>query len=474
MSTLKSRVGATAAVAAHQSRASLPRPAAPIPHKKRLSPLGAARALGTNPITAFAEQAYEAPILKINFLQRLTLVNAPEAIERVLVGNAGNYKKSELQQRRLRPALGQGLLTAEGETWRKARRITSPLFNPKAIEHLFEDMRQAAEDMRERWLNRPADERAEPLDLAPEFQRLTYEIVSRSIFSGAMDEHRAQVHANMALYFESFGRIDLASLLKLPRWWPTPARRRAKPALSVFRAMVDQAVDERLQQDHEIDDLLDRLMREPDPKTGEVMSPVAVSDNVLTFLAAGHETTGNALAWTLYLLALFPDAEARVLAELEEACPGGSVDHQAIAELPFTRAVLKESFRLYPPAPFIGREALGEDELDGVPIRAGEQILIAPWLVHRHRLLWDAPDDFRPERFLGHAAEQIPRGAFIPFGLGPRICIGQGFAVQEILTVLATILPAFRFRLAEPDKVFPISRITLRPAEGLNMIVTPR
>jgi cytochrome P450 len=204
------------------------------------------------------------------------------------------------------------------------------------------------------------------------------------------------------------------------------------------------------------------------------MTPAAVADNVLTFLAAGHETTGNALAWILYLLALFPDAEAKVTDELRSVVGDRPSRREPFDNLVFTRAVVNEALRLYPPAPFMGREALGRDELAGCRIEKGTQVLISPWIVHRHRRLWDDPDAFRPERFMPPRDRNIPRGAFIPFGLGPRICIGRGFAVQEILVVLATILPVFRFVLLDPPAIMPQARITLRPARGMKMIVTPR
>jgi len=431
------------------------------------------RALRTNPITAFPEEAYQAPILEIGRLRKLMLVNDPDEIEHVLVGNAANYRKSLQQQRRLRPALGDGLLTAEGAEWHGARRIAAPLFNPGAVALLAEDMLEAAAVMRDRWLDRFQPER--PIDLAAEFQRLTYEIVSRTVFSGALDQDRARVHANMAIYFDTFGRIDLASLFNLPAWVPTQAALRARPALAVFRSVVDRIVAQRVADpEREASDLLDRLMRSPVPPTGKVMTPVAVADNVLTFLAAGHETTGNALAWILYLLALFPDTEARVTDELLSVLGDRPSSIDGLDKLVFTRAVVNEALRLYPPAPFMGREALDSDDLAGRRIEKGTQVVISPWIVHRHRKLWDAPDDFRPERFMPPNDREIPRGAFIPFGLGPRICIGRGFAIQEILVVLATILPAFRFRLVEPQSVEPQARITLRPAGGMPMIVSER
>jgi len=228
-------------------------------------------------------------------------------------------------------------LTAEGEAWRSGRRIAAPLFNPRAIALLFDDMRHATEAMVERWRDR--DEISTPMDLASEFQRLTYEIVSRTVFSGALDDDRVRVHANMAIYFDTLGRIDLASVINLPTWVPTPANRRARPALKVFRGVVDRVVAARVADaDRKVVDLLDRLMRAPDPTTGETLPPDAVSDNMLTFLAAGHETTGNALAWILYLLALYPGSESAVLEEMAAVFERGPMMRERFDRLVFTRA----------------------------------------------------------------------------------------------------------------------------------------
>jgi cytochrome P450 len=454
-----------------QSVAMVPIPAAPVPHPKRLTLLRAVRALRTNPITVFAEAAFEEPTLELDRRGKTLLVSDPSLIEHVLIGNASNYCKSVQQQRRLEPALGNGLLTAEGEDWRSTRRIASPLFSPKAVEGLFEDMQAASAEMCARWsglLDRP-------IDIAAEFQRLTYEIISRTVFSGALDADRVRIHASMALYFETIGRVDLGTIFNLPAWLSFVARHRAKPALGLFRGVVDQVVASRMANGaNEPPDLLDRLMRAMDPASGTTLGPDAVADNVLTFLAAGHETTGNALAWTLYLLALFPEWERAVLEEIQTVCADGSVSRDCLGQLVYTTAVVKEAMRLYPPAPFIGRQALGEDALDGKPVREGTQIVIAPWVVHRHRRLWQDPDRFSPDRFLPEHADAIPRGAFIPFGLGPRICIGQGLAMQEIAVVLATILPKFSFALAHPQDVFPLARITLRPARGVTMTIHER
>lgn len=451
----------------------LVQPAAPEAPPRPLGRFAAIRALRRNPITAFPQQAYQERIVELSRWRRTILVNDPNEIEHVLVGNAANYRKSIQQQRRLRPALGDGLLTAEGMAWQSARRIAAPLFSPRAVWQVFDDMVETAGVMRDRWLDRAAPDR--PLDLAAEFQRLTYEIVSRTVFSGALDQDRARVHANMAIYFETLGRLDLASLFDLPSWVPTPAALRARPALAVFRSIVDRVVAQRAENPHgEAKDLLLRLMQAPDPATGAVLTTQAVSDNVMTFLAAGHETTGNALSWILYLLALFREASAAATAEVMSLVGERPSRVQDLDKLVFTRAVVNEALRLYPPAPFIGREALARDEIAGREIDKGTQILISPWVVHRHHRLWDDPGSFRPERFLPPHDRAIPNGAFIPFGLGPRVCIGRSFAVQEILIVLATLLPVFRFQLVDPASVRPQARITLHPAGGMPMIVCPR
>jgi cytochrome P450 len=448
------------------------RPAAPLPRPRPPGFLEAYLALRRNPITALSDRAYEEPVVDLIRPGRALLVSDPEMIERVLVENAANYRKSPQQQRRLRPALGDGLLTAEGDTWRSTRRITAPLFSPNAVGLVLQDMQAATEVMRMRWQDRR--HHAAPLELTAEFQRLTYEIVSRTVFSGALDQDRAAVHANMAIYFDTLGRIDLASLLDLPGWWPTLDKLRAAKSLKVFRNVVDGTVAaRRAAPKRDGGDLLDQLFHATDPKTGKTLGDAAVSDNVLTFLAAGHETTGNALAWIFYLLALYPEAQDRVRAELAETLGEGAPDRDHLDRLDYTKAVINEALRLYPPVPFMAREAIEADDLNGQAVRKGMQIVISPWVVHRHKLLWEAPDAFRPERFLGEAGRSIPRGAFLPFGLGPRICIGQRFALQEILTVMAAILPAFRYDLVDPGSVFPQARITLAPKDGLPAFVRP-
>lgn len=450
------------------------RPTAPVPPERPLGLLRAFRALRANPITAFPRVAYERPYYVTPQGARLIVMSDPEAVERVLVDNAAAYLKSPQQQRRIQPALGEGLLTAEGDRWRAERRIAAPLFSPRAVGLLLGDMAQAAQELSARW----AAPREAVVDLADAYQVLTYDIVSRTVFSGSLDADRAHLHEHMAVYFDTVGRVDLMSFLNLPDWVPNPAVRRAAPSLKVFHDAVARAVAERRAAraagEPPSGDLFDRLIAARDPETGEAMPEPLLFDNALTFLAAGHETSANALVWLSYLLARFPWADEALAAEVRPF-EGQAVDAATLDRLPFARRLVEEAMRLYPPVPFLGRQAAEPDRLAGRDIPAGTNLVIAPWLIHRHRQLWEEPDLFAPDRFLPGRREAIPRGAYLPFGLGPRICIGLAFAMQEILTALAVLVPAWRFELVDGDAgIMPQSRITLRPVDGMRLRVVPR
>lgn len=449
------------------------RPAAPIPPAEPLGLLAGVKTLLDNPLAAISARAYEAPMLEINRLRRpLLLVNHPAAIEHILLTNAENYRKSEQQRRRLEPALGEGLLTAEGDAWKRARRITAPLFTPKAIASLSEIMQSAASYMVDRWIVR--SEPGRPLDLVVEFDRLTLDIAVRAMLSRDSLPEQTELLRSVATYMETIGRIDLASILGLPEWIPTLNRLRAEPALRSIRRIIASLLHEAETRTGRANvDLLDRLINARDPATAAPLSRKETADHLLTFLAAGFETTSNGLCWLFYLLALHPEAARQVRDELGQVLKGTPVTREHMDRLPSTLAVINETLRLYPPAPFIGREALGDDEICGQTIKAGAQILISPWIVHRHRSLWSRPEAFRPERFMDGRRDNLQKGAFIPFGLGPRICIGQGFAMMEIVTALAEILPHFDLKLDPQAKIVPQAYVTLRPRHGMKVIVTP-
>lgn len=457
------------------------RPAAPVPPDEpetpRLRDIGAfffrAR---NNLLTAFSKTVYRQLIVRRGFMGTpVWIVSDPEAVKRILLDHVGNYPKSVQQQRRLRPALGDGLLTAGGESWRWQRRTTSPAFQHKKIVAFAPAMTAAAADMVASWDGEAAAERDIPHDM----MRLTYDVLSRTVFGEGARTDPVKMGAAFERYFDTIGRLDLAAFLNLPEWVPTVGRLKARPALRYFHREIGRIVGERralLARDAAAapDDLLTMLLTATDPDDGRPMDDAQVIDNVITFIGAGHETTANALCWTLYLLSEYPWADERIQEELARVLNGRLPEAEDVANLPYTRQVIEEALRLYPPAPFLGREAVDADELCGHPVKPGTQILVSPWIIQRHELLWDEPDLFDPERFAPGRREAIHRFAYFPFGAGPRICIGMAFAMQEAVLLLATMLQAYRFTVVDPSKIDPHSTITLRPRGGMKMRIARR
>lgn len=448
------------------------RPPAPVPRPGALGPIGLYRALRRNAITAWRAEAYEdSYIVGRNRLGGFVLLNDPDLIRYVLIDNAANYPKDDLQLEKLTPAIGRGLLTAEEESWRLQRRTVAPLFQPAGVASYLAAMTVSVDAMLARWEVHAAS--GATIDVAREMTALTYDIISRTVFSNEIATPPDVMGEAITTYFEALGRIDLWDVLPLPRWLPRPAFIRAKPAQKIFRDEVLRLFERRRARiaagETVPDDLVTRLIDARDPETGAPLSDAVVHDNLVTFIGAGHETTANALTWTLFLLSAFPQADARVAAEAVDA-----PDADALARLVQTRMILEESMRLYPPVPFMSREAFERDQIGDVTVAAGTRVIIAPWVLHRHRKLWPEPEMFVPERFSGQNRGRIPRFAYLPFGAGPRICVGMTFAMQEALLALTMIARRFRLTLAERADVMPFARMTLRPMHGLPMRVEKR
>ena len=281
----------------------------------------------------------------------------------------------------------------------------------------------------------------------------------------------------MTAYFNTIGRLDPLDLLGAPKFLPRIGRLKGKESLAFFAGAVDDIISSRRRLIESgaaaPQDLLTLLLRALDPETGRGMSLEDVRANIVTFIGAGHETTANALTWTLYLLSQAPDWRERVEAEIDAAFDPESEDDPT-ERLPTARAAIEEAMRLYPPAATLSREAIGEDWLAGTAIPAGTIVTVSPYLLHRHRTLWQNPDRYDPGRFLGENREKIDRWAYIPFGAGPRVCIGMAFALQEAIIVLAHFLKRFRFDLMPGHVVAPQQRVTLRPRYGMRMIARAR
>ncbi len=453
----------------------LPRPPAPLPLEAPLGPLATMRVLRRNPIETWTKAHFELPILiGPTILGTVAVINDPVAIRRMLVDNAANYRKDDLQKRVLGQGLSNGLLEAEGEEWRVQRRTLAPLFTPKTVGSFASAVNAAAEDLVAR-LARLREGRV--VDVQLEMARVTLDVLGRTIFSDGLGRDLDQFAAAISGYFASVGRIDPFDLLDFPEWVPRLSKIGRRSAEEFFAAVVDSIIARRkrlLAKDKTKAprDILTLLLEAQDPQTGSGLSDVEVKANILTFIGAGHETTANALTWSLFLLSLSAEWRQRLCEEADNVLSGPVEDFAA--RLVETRAVLEEAMRLYPPVASMSRQALGPDDLAGKRIRKGTLVMVSQWVLHRHRLLWDNPSHFDPTRFLPGARESIDRFAYLPFGAGPRVCIGASFSLQEAAIILARIMRSFSFELKRNHEVMPVQTITLRPKGGLPMILRRR
>ncbi len=449
-------------------------PPAPVPRLKPLGPLALLRVLAKNPLEAWTEAHFEQPIVMGGLsIGRVALVSDPAAIRRVLMDNSQNYYKDWLQRRVLSAGLTNGLLTAEGQQWRVQRRALAPLFARRTVMSFSAAMVDAAAALVERLTLRAG----EVEDVAVEVTRLTLEVLERTMFSDGLGRRTEEIRVAMKHYFEAIGRLDPFDVLGLPNVVPRLSRRKLRPTLRLFESAIDAIVSTRRWRIAEDPggvprDILTLLLEARDPETGAGLSEVEVRANILTLIFAGHETTANSITWTLFLLSQSPEWCSRVQAEADRELDG---DIDGLSErLVETRAVIDEANRLYPPIAAISRAALAPDELAGAPIRRGTMVVIAPYVLHRHRALWADPDAFDPNRFLDGARERIDRFAYLPFGVGPRVCIGAALAMQEASIVVASVMRNFTLQLAPGHAVWPIHRVTVRPDGGLPMIVRRR
>ena len=449
-------------------------PPAPVPRAQALGPISLLRVLANNPLEAWTAAHFEQPIVMSGMsIGRVAVISDPAAIRRVLLDNCDNYRKDWLQRRVLSAGLIGGLLTAEGQNWRMQRRALAPLFARKTVMNFSHAMTDVANGLVERL----AECEGKVTDLAVEATRVTLEVLERTIFSDGLGRGREDIRMAMKSYFETIGRIDPFDMLGVPDFVPRPGRWKLRPMLRLFESAIDTIISTRRERiasnpDSAPRDILSFLLEAADPETGEALSEAEIRANILTFIAAGHETTANCISWSLFLLSQSNQWRERVQAEADREFDG-PVDGLA-DRLVETRAVIDETNRLYPPLSAISRQAVGTDELSGERIEAGTMVVVAPYVLHRHRALWAMPNSFDPNRFLGPSRDSVDRFAYLPFGVGPRICIGATFALQEASIVVATIMRHFTLEMAPGHIAWPMLKVTLRPKDGLPMIVRRR
>ena len=434
-----------------------------------LSFFAALRAMKDNPLATIPVVAYEKPIweAKSMFGNQL-VVSDPAGIKRILLDNVANYPKTELDVRILSTAFGDGLLTSDGDKWRAHRRVMSPSFDYRSIASYAPVITDAAEARLEAWDAK--GENAE-VDIAREMVTLTLEVISRTMFSADSDALQSRLDETIrkAMAELSFGLQHIAPLIG-----PFLLNRKLARVRANFEAL--DAVMQKLIRGREKSasaapkDLLDRLVAATDGETGFRMTDQEVRDEVIIIFLAGHETSALAATYAWYLLSLHPEGEAKLHAELDVVLGGRVPTYEDLEKLSYTRMVIDEAMRPYPPAPLLtGRVAREADEICGRRIARGTQIIIPPWVLHRHCTLWDNPDRFDPERFSREKSATRLRFAYLPFGGGPRICIGAQLAVTEVSLLIATMAQRYRLKLVPGQDIVLLHRVTLRPRGGIRM-----
>ena len=443
------------------------------PHAAAGAPSGRviAKALRDNAILVFPPEAFEEDVVRRSFFGRQQIIlNRAAGIHHILVENTENYRRTPATMRMLRPLLGNGLLLSQGEDWKHQRRTVAPAFAARTMPLLARHVARATEAT----VAGLAGSAERHVDLLTAMQSLALEIAGNSMFSLAMERYRPELRDLITGYTAGLGRPSLLDFL-LPLAIPSPrdlARRRVRRR---WVGLIGRITAERREKAsaEAPRDLFDLLSTARDPETGALFSAEVLVDQIATLIAAGHETTGVALFWSLWLVAAAPDVQERLAAEGERLDLGPDNAAEVLPKLVYTRAVVQEALRLYPPAFTIVRLAKHADDAGGIQVPAGAIVFIAPWALHRHRRLWVQPEVFDPARFLP-GTPPPDRFAYLPFGVGPRVCVGAQFALTEATLVLATMIKAFRIERADDDPVMPVGIVTTQPDHPPLFLLQPR
>lgn len=456
----------------------MPRDAAPAALPVRVplvtEPWGVLKSLEVarrNLVELIPEIALRQPIISGRTGVRWHMVMDPETNRRILKDRVEDYPKSEVTKNILKPAIGESLFIAEGQHWHWQRRTAAPVFSLRNIQNLGPIMSAAADRASAR-IDSAAGRAANLFD---EMVTATFEVISDVTLSGGQGIDRAAVHRGIDAYISQTAKVSLLDILGAPSWVPRLHRLVSSAAMRDMKRLADRAIEDRRARGGapEVPDLLDLLLDGEDPKTGRRMTTGELRDNLMTFIVAGHETTALTLAWSLYLLAFDPTQQARARAEAQAVLGARTATAADVEKLPFVRQVIDEALRLYPPAAMVSRTARVADTLLGREVRPGDTVMLPFYALHRNYLLWDDPHAFRPDRFAAGASgrDAIDRFAYLPFGDGPRICIGASFAIQEAVIILATLIARFRFGLVPGKEPKPVLILTLRPEGGVWLTV---
>ncbi|MSP60074.1 MAG: cytochrome P450 [Myxococcales bacterium] len=408
-------------------------------------------------------------IVRLRMVVQMNFLNHPDYIQHVLQSHHTNFKK-DMMYERMKPLVGEGLLTSDGDFWRRQRRLSQPAFHKQRLAGFASTMADNTATMLDGW--HEAAKSGQPIDVAAEMMKLALGIVGKTLFSvdllGEAEEVGKALTVALEVTNERFQQLFLCEHM------PTRQNRRFNKALKTLDRVVNGVIATRRGSGEDTGDLLSMLMAARDEATGEGMSDAQLRDEVMTLFLAGHETTANLMAWAWYLLSKNPTVERRLHEEVATVLSGRVPTLADLPNLKYTMMVIEETMRLYPPAWLFSREAIEEDEIGGYRIPKGGIVMLSPFVTHRHPDFWENPEGFDPERFTAPKVKERPRYAYFPFAGGPRQCIGNNFALMEAQIILAMVVQRYRLHLVPAQKIEPVPSVTLRPSVGIQVKLKPQ
>jgi cytochrome P450 len=426
-------------------------------------------------LSLLPNKATKVPIGNLGHSRRsIRIVNDPALTRRIFADEEGIFPKNDLMVGALEPLIGGSIFVSHGERWRRDRRMIDPAFTHMRVGEAFPQMNAAIDAAMER-LGEAAD-RGERLSLDLAMSRLTADVICRTVFSVSLEAEMAQgVFEDFAIFERSAAQVEILRLIAAPAFAPIRQHPHVLAACARIRERLGALVDTHLgENEGRHDDIAAAVIAARDEATGARFTRDELIDQLGVMFLAGHETTASGLTWAFFIIARHDETRRRMREEIARVCGDGPIGLEAVKRLTFCRNVFRETLRLYPPITFIPRVALKPTELGGCPIKRGAMLMIAPWAIHRHERHWSAPDAFDPDRFASGREEAIPPGAYIPFGQGPRICVGAAFATVEATLILARLVRAFDVEIEAPERVRPVARLTTRPAEEIRVRVRRR
>jgi cytochrome P450 len=415
---------------------------------------------------------YRSRVGRLGYSRRqLMIVNEPDEVRRVLSDADGIFPKSDLMVEALQPLIGDSIFVSSGALWQKQRAMIDPAFTMMRVHRAFPDMVAGAANWSAELDHRVEDQQSFSLDLA--MSHLTADIICRTVFSTGFESAAARdVFEAFTLFERSVAQVEIRRLILDPAWSAIPQKPDVLEACQVIRRHLGTLLDSHLAAGASFDDIAMAVMAARDQISGQAFSREELIDELGVLFLAGHETSASALTWAFFILAMQPDWVRRLRQEVTQVAGDGPIQFEQIKALTMTRNIVRETLRLYPPITFLPRVALQDTRIGGRRVKRGALIMVAPWVIHRHRDFWIDPHVFDPDRFTPEREGEITPGSYIPFGLGPRVCAGAAFALTEAVLLLATLFRRFDFHVIAPERVRAAARLTTRPVEQIQVRVT--